>query len=170
MTFDFFLFTAINNLAGTYGTFDVVGIFFAKVAIIGLVFYTLRSAMIRTDLLIPGAIAPFIIIAIDGIIALFFFRERPFQTHAVQLLVSHPLTAQSFPSLHAAFAFACATLLSYRAKRSVVAAVYSIALLIAVSRIYVGVHYPSDIVAGALLGIGAVLIGLNVRKNRLKKI
>ena len=57
----------------------------------------------------------------------------------------------SFPSNHAANSFAAATVLSYFYERFKIAS-YSLAFLIALSRIYVGVHYPGDIIAGGMIG------------------
>ena len=65
----------------------------------------------------------------------------------------------AFPSVHATNAFAIATLLSlffrYTGLRI---ALFSIATLVAFSRVYIGVHYPTDVTAGALLGIVDALI------------
>ena len=78
----------------------------------------------------------------------------------------HPLVARphshSFPSGHAATSFACATVLAAALPRYRVAFVL-LAAAIAWSRVYVGVHYPLDVVAGAALGLGvgyAVIRGL----------
>lgn len=73
-------------------------------------------------------------------------------------LVSLPVTS-SFPSGHATVAFACATVLALAAPR-LRWPLFALAALIAFSRVYVGVHYPLDVLAGAALG---VLIGLGVR-------
>jgi len=72
-------------------------------------------------------------------------------------LVSVPHSS-SFPSGHAATSFACATVLCVLAPR--LAPVFVLlACAIGFSRVYVGVHYPLDVVAGAVLG---VLVGLAV--------
>ncbi len=60
--------------------------------------------------------------------------------------------AFSFPSAHAANSFAMATVLSWRLPK-VAPIAFVFAALVAYSRIYVGVHYPFDVIAGALLGL-----------------
>jgi undecaprenyl-diphosphatase len=59
----------------------------------------------------------------------------------------------SFPSGHATVAFACATVLALAVPRLRVP-LFVLAALIAFSRVYVGVHYPFDVLAGAVLGVG----------------
>ena len=77
-------------------------------------------------------------------------RTRPFQAHPE----IHPLYvvhSSSFPAGHAATAFAGAVLLSFVAPR--LAPLFCVlAALIGFSRVYVGVHYPTDVLAGAVLG------------------
>ena len=69
----------------------------------------------------------------------------------------HPLVAvphsHSFPSGHAATSFACATVLGLAAPRARIP-LYVLAAAVAFSRVYVGVHYPTDALAGAALGVG----------------
>jgi undecaprenyl-diphosphatase len=74
-------------------------------------------------------------------------RPRPH----VRPLVTVPHTP-SFPSGHAASSFACALVLTWLAPR-LGAPLLALASLIAASRVYVGVHYPLDVLAGALLGL-----------------
>jgi undecaprenyl-diphosphatase len=74
-------------------------------------------------------------------------RDRP---HVHALL--HRPTDHSFPSGHAATSFACATVIAAVAPRLRVP-LYVLAAAIAASRVYVGVHYPLDVVAGALYGV-----------------
>ena len=87
-------------------------------------------------------------------------RERPpLRDPDPEPLVSLPATS-SFPSGHATVAFACATMLALAVPRLRWPLV-ALAALIAFSRVYVGVHYPLDVLAGAALG---VLIGVAVRQ------
>ena len=67
-------------------------------------------------------------------------------------LVRLPATG-SFPSGHATVAFACATVLTLAVPR-LAPPLFVLATLVAWSRVYVGVHYPFDVLAGAVLGVG----------------
>lgn len=78
-------------------------------------------------------------------------RDRPpLADPTPEPLVSLPGTG-SFPSGHATVSFACATVLALAVPRLRVP-LFVLAALIAFSRIYVGVHYPFDVLAGAVLG------------------
>ena len=67
----------------------------------------------------------------------------------------------SFPSNHAANSFAAAVVLSYFYERFKIVS-YSLAFLIAFSRVYVGVHYPGDILAGGIVGYSLAWIMLSL--------
>lgn len=77
-------------------------------------------------------------------------------------------TSLSFPSSHAVNLFAIAVVLSYFFKRSKWI-FFSIALLISFSRIYVGVHYPLDIVGGIFFGFLIGIIVLLIHKKFISK-
>ncbi len=91
-------------------------------------------------------------------IAHLWARPRPFIDHpALTHLLAARTTDPSFPSDHAAAAFAIAfAVLAFSgwAGGTFLAA----ATLIGVSRIALGVHYPSDVLAGALVGLGAATL------------
>jgi len=74
-------------------------------------------------------------------------RSRPHLDPLVAVPHSH-----SFPSGHATVSFACATVLAASVPRLRVP-LYLLAAAVAWSRVYVGVHYPLDVLAGAALGL-----------------
>jgi undecaprenyl-diphosphatase len=83
-------------------------------------------------------------------------------------LVATPHTG-SFPSEHSATAFACATVIAWAAPRLAVPA-FVLAALVAWSRVYVGVHWPLDVLGGAALGVlvSTVLLKLVAARPRLR--
>lgn len=87
-----------------------------------------------------------------------FNRPRPAEMLA-GLIVQHDYWSPSFPSAETALAFALATLFSFLESRHWrVAIAYVLACLVGLTRLYLGAHYPSDVLAGALIGIGGVAI------------
>ena len=90
-------------------------------------------------------------------------RPRPCWERAVDLLVANP-TDYSFPSGHSAAGFAAATALFCWNKKAGICA-YILTTLIAFSRLYLYVHFPTDVLAGALIGVICGLIGSFVVKK-----
>jgi len=118
-----------------------------------LLIYVLLFRPRRARLVVIFAIAVILLTdATSHILKDLFQRPRPFHplgdaTHLVSF---------SFPSNHASNMFALATFLSYNYSRSGLLC-FPLAALVGYSRIYVGSHYPFDVLGGALWG---VLIGL----------
>jgi undecaprenyl-diphosphatase len=103
---------------------------------------------------IAVALADFAAAALKAIVD----RPRPFVHSAeVKVLVPRPHDA-SFPSGHAATSFAAATILSFAFPKAAPAFIV-VAAAVAYSRVYVGVHYPLDVIGGAVLGV-ALAVGL----------
>ncbi len=91
-------------------------------------------------------------------------RPRPFITDpTLSLLITAP-HGFSFPSGHAMSAFAAATIFYYAHHRLGVCA-YILAALIAFSRLYLNLHYPSDIICGAIFGALLALLVLAIGKH-----
>lgn len=85
-------------------------------------------------------------------------RPRPFAAHPLAThLFAAPSPDPSFPSDHAAAAFAIAVAILVFSRRAG-AAFLAAATLIAVSRVVLGLHYPSDVLAGAAVGTAAALL------------
>jgi membrane-associated phospholipid phosphatase len=98
-------------------------------------------------------------------------RERPFQNETLSPKVRKVGHAHgsSFPSNHAANTFAGATSLSFLFPH-LSHFLFGYAFLVALSRVYVGVHYPFDVSVGALIGISVALLILYVFRNQLNSL
>src|SRR3954452_520166 len=85
-------------------------------------------------------------------------RPRPFVAHAgaVHVFAAHAADS-GFPSDHATAAFAIATAVLLRDRRWG-AVVMALAVVLAVGRVAMGVHYPTDVLAGAVLGSACALV------------
>ena len=76
-------------------------------------------------------------------------------------------TGYSMPSGHSLMSFALATFLHPRAGKYKLL-VWAFAIIVSLSRIFIGVHYPSDVIVGALIGCIAGLFWLYVEKMLIK--
>ncbi len=115
------------------------------------------------------ALRPAIVMALTGVLGLtlytllkrVFVRERPFITHAAVDPKAAPLDRYSFPSGHTlhAVSFAWQATAHFPELGWVLV---PLAALIAGSRVVLGLHYPSDVLAGAALGAALAELGTSL--------
>ena len=149
---DYFLFQKINGLAGKWLYLDATGIFLAKyfgyilAVLVFLIFW--RKWKIILQVFLAAVLARF---GIVELIRWLWARPRPFVENHVNLLLDK-IDQAAFPSGHAAFFFGLSTVVYFYNKKAGI--IFFIAsFLISISRVFVGIHWPSDILAGAVVGI-----------------
>jgi membrane-associated phospholipid phosphatase len=111
----------------------------------------------RQSLALSALIAAESLVVNQGIKRL-FRRVRPTEAGDPRFPVRRPSTS-SFPSGHASAAFFAAAILTTATGHGWVALWYSMATVVALSRAYVRIHHPSDIVGGAVVGALLGLVG-----------
>jgi undecaprenyl-diphosphatase len=89
----------------------------------------------------------------------FYFRPRPFATETVKLLFYRP-SVSSFPSVPVATMFCYVTGI-WSAERRTAGLMLALAVAFALARVIAGVHYPSDIIGGAALGVIATWLPMS---------
>jgi undecaprenyl-diphosphatase len=108
-----------------------------------------RGAAVALQMALTGAVGLLIYRRLKGGAA----RERPYARHAGIDLVTAPLDRFSFPSGHTLHAVGF-TLVACAGYPGLAWLLVPLTLLIAVSRVVLGLHYPSDVLAGAAVGAG----------------
>ena len=102
---------------------------------------------------------------IVGCLKLAYQSPRPFiqLEHVRQLIV--PTEPNSFPSGHTSSSFSVVTVLVWclRDKKIIITLLMAFAILIAFSRVYVGVHYPFDVIVGAAVGVVSGVVVLKLK-------
>lgn len=153
------LFHAINGLAGEWGAVDALGKFCAGplrdllvVAVFAVPLFRIRLEPGRAVMAIALALIAVLVTAeLNSLLKGWFDTQRPWEAEQhVNLIVAPPPTP-AMPSGHAAAAAAAAMAGSLSWPR-LAPTFWSAAVLVAVGRVFVGVHYPADVVAGLALG------------------
>ena len=148
------IFFYLNSFAGRSKIFDDVIIFFGTYLayVLALVFLILVFKNKNWRLLILGGVSVLLSrFVFTEIIRFFYYVPRPFLIPGVHQLIFHE-TSGSFPSGHAAFFFALAMAIFFFNKRWSILFFIG-ALLICLARCMAGVHWPVDILGGAIVGI-----------------
>ncbi|MBS4192789.1 undecaprenyl-diphosphatase [Bacillus sp. FJAT-49705] len=152
---DYEWFTFINNIVQQSPLLDNIMILFAEYvqyafALLIVMLWLLNKSNYRV-MAFQAMLAFTLAYSINRLIELFFFRDRPFVSHDIIQLIDHTANS-SFPSDHATSAMVIAFtlwLVSYRFKNIW----FVLAIGVAFSRIWVGVHYPFDVMAGFINGL-----------------
>jgi undecaprenyl-diphosphatase len=166
-------FNFIHQLAGKSRLIDLVAIFFAQYSGYLLVIIALTlifSAKKFKDKIFNLAFVSLILLLSRGIfnetIRFFYFRPRPFVRLGFSPLIAENPNAGAFPSGHATFFFALAFSLYYLGYRRWSLMFIIVSVLMGISRVFTGVHWPLDIVFGIIV---AFISSYIVNKILLKK-
>lgn len=152
---DILIFHQLNGLAFKHSWLDTLAIFLAEYlpyVLAGVLFLFLLKNFRKHWKMVAGSVlAGFLGWLITQIIRFFWFHSRPFAVSSVNLLLTHSPTS-SFPSAHTTAFFALsALLLFYNKKLGVIFLIAS--FLIGLARVFCGLHWPSDVLAGIVLGV-----------------
>lgn len=167
MNWNVSLFDAINGMAGQSHALDLFMIFcsrylpyFFALLIVFIFFIGVKQRNLACRQMAVSTVAfTCINLAISFLIGLFYYSPRPFVYNDVHLLYPHAVDS-SFPSDHATASMSIA--LGFGAFNKALGAILVIlSLLIGVSRVYVGHHYPSDV-----LGAYFIVIGTDILYNQ----
>ncbi|MDR7001868.1 undecaprenyl-diphosphatase [Neobacillus niacini] len=160
---DYTAFQWVNHLAITDRFLNPFMVLLAEKAeylfFAGILFYWFYHKEQNRKMVVSACIAACFSLAINMIIGDLYYRTRPFAAHHVVMLISHARNA-SFPSDHATAAFVIAMSIWLWRKRD--GWIWLIlASGIAISRVWTGVHYPLDVIAGMVIGVaGATVVHL----------
>jgi membrane-associated phospholipid phosphatase len=141
---------------------------FLPVAILVVVVLAVAYVVARTRSVLPvaaGAAAAGIAGVLAHVAKAIADRPRPYQAVADAVLRQPPAHGTSFPSSHTAVTLAVAIALMPFLPRVLAATGIAYSILVAWSRVYLGVHYPLDVLGGAGIGMaagGVILLALGV--------
>ncbi len=159
LALDHQLFLAINHLPhaawsdavamSLSGVFGATTVIWLLLAVLLFVREERRNHWFFLPVVAAGTIS---MLVTDVLLKNYFTRNRP-PLDLGAIYVGAPTVGYSFPSGHATFAWALAVVLAAKEPRAKYF-FYILALLISLSRIYLGVHYPADVVGGSFFGLG----------------
>lgn len=150
------LFQAINQNAGHHSFLDALMVFVTKdalavFAVVLLLMWFFGKEKYKYTVVfaaITGALGLFINLILGHI----YYEPRPFVTHHVHLLIQHAKDS-GFPSDHSTGAFSLALAVLWRKHRKIGFGMLLFAILTGISRVYVGHHYPFDVLASIIVSL-----------------
>jgi undecaprenyl-diphosphatase len=172
---DYSIFKAINDWAGKSEWLDKLGFFLADTLGYILVFiavvwllkkllnikkeFPINADFWRVIRVLVATLASSLILSrviITEAIRYFYHRPRPFLAHNIVALINHS-DSGSFPSGHMTLFFALSAVI-YCYNRKLGWFFFIASMIMGVARIFCGVHYPLDIIGGAMVGIASTWI------------
>lgn len=163
MSFEFTILDFIQeHMRSEWG--DHLMVFFSTLGNAGILWIALALALLviprtrKTGCIMAAALLVDVILC-NGVLKPLVARTRPYDINtAVELIVKKPWD-YSFPSGHTAASFAAVTALICAGKRRLWVPSLVAAVLIAFSRLYLYVHFPTDVLGGLVIGILSGILG-----------
>jgi undecaprenyl-diphosphatase len=168
MNIDFYLFQYINSFAGKWVWLDALGVFLAQyfgyILALSLFLFLLKNRQKYLLMLVYGfSAAIFARFGITEFIRWLLPKSRPYVENNVNLLLEH-IDQCAFPSGHAAFFFALSAVVYFYNKK-IGYLFFTASFLVCLARVFCGIHWPLDILAGALVGIFSGWLILKIFKK-----
>lgn len=151
---------------------DILMCFITKLGNAGMIWILLTSILLliprkrKSGAILAAALCVNIFLC-NGILKNLFCRIRPCDVNAsIQLLIAKP-NDYSFPSGHTAASFAAVAALYLAGEQKIWKPALVLAVFMAFSRLYLYVHYPTDIFGGIIVGIAAGYIGYRIIRGKV---
>ena len=170
---DYSLFRVVNGWSGHSAAFDALMVGCAKylpvVFALALIALWLSWRPRNQWAALLAGISAFLALGIAQLIGKAMPRPRPYLSHTVHQLIP-PSLDTSFPSDHATLGFAVGVMV-WRYNKRAGAALLVLAVVMAFARIFVGAHYPADVLGGAVLGgVTSVALGILSEKSSVRMV
>jgi membrane-associated phospholipid phosphatase len=169
VSWDVSLFRVLNEVpAALASVLTPLSHLFSPAGIIAVVTLTVIYVVARNRSVLPvaaGAVAAATAWAVAHVAKALADRPRPYEVVAGAVLRQQPAHGTSFPSSHTAVTVAVVIALVPFLPQALAAVAIAYAVLVGLSRVYLGVHYPLDVLGGAGIGMaagGVVLLALGL--------
>ena len=159
--FDNYFIELINNKMKTrhldrfmYRITNLGGVLITSLTVILIILFSRKArTSLGFELLVAMTICQIVVYSLKAILS----RERPYTILEHLNTFGIDMKDYSFPSGHSAASFSIATTIALNSPKLGIY-VFVLAIIIGISRIYLGVHYPTDVAAGIILGIAISLL------------